>query len=112
MAEYQRRRSTSPAHSGDTIPKSNYRRTTSRSLWAGPRRTPTAREATLHLQLTPGTDLALALGMLHIALADGLHDTAYIAQRTTGFPAARSINMLRYSSRSICTRLGETCSPF
>src|SRR5512146_332328 len=30
---------------------------------ADPRRTPTARRATLHLQLTPGTDLALANGL-------------------------------------------------
>ena len=36
-----------------------------------PRRTPTARRATLHLQVTPGTDLALANGLLHIAIAGG-----------------------------------------
>src|SRR6478736_5205344 len=33
-----------------------------------PRRTDTARAAALHLQLTPGTDLALANGLLHIAI--------------------------------------------
>ena len=38
-----------------------------------PRRTATARAATLHLQLTPGTDLALANGLLHIAIARRLH---------------------------------------
>jgi assimilatory nitrate reductase catalytic subunit len=52
---------------------------------ADPRRTPTARRATLHLQLTPGTDLALANGLLHIAIAEGLVDKEYIAARTAGF---------------------------
>jgi assimilatory nitrate reductase catalytic subunit len=54
-----------------------------------PRRTATARNAALHLQPLPGTDLALANGLLHIALAEGLVDEAYIAARTTGFEAVR-----------------------
>jgi assimilatory nitrate reductase catalytic subunit len=54
-----------------------------------PRRTATAQRATLHLQLTPGTDLALANGLLHLAIADGCLDEAYIAARTTGFAEVR-----------------------
>jgi assimilatory nitrate reductase catalytic subunit len=50
-----------------------------------PRRTPTARRAQVHLQPTPGTDLALALGLLHLAIAEGYVDRAYVAARTTGF---------------------------
>ena len=50
-----------------------------------PRRTATARNAELHLQPLPGTDLALANGLLHIALAEGLVDDGYVAERTTGF---------------------------
>jgi assimilatory nitrate reductase catalytic subunit len=50
-----------------------------------PRLTDTARSAALHLQLTPGTDLALANGLLHLALAEKLVDRAYIAERTEGF---------------------------
>ncbi|WP_157248174.1 molybdopterin oxidoreductase family protein [Nonomuraea typhae] len=50
-----------------------------------PRETPTAQLADLHLQVTPGTDLALALGMLHVAVADGHVDSGYVAARTTGF---------------------------
>jgi assimilatory nitrate reductase catalytic subunit len=50
-----------------------------------PRRTPTAAAATLHLQITPGTDLALALGLLHVVLADGMVDLDYVNTRTTGF---------------------------
>jgi assimilatory nitrate reductase catalytic subunit len=56
-----------------------------------PRRTATARQADLHLQPVPGTDLALANGLLHLALAEGLADEAYIAARTTGFDAVRTV---------------------
>ena len=38
-----------------------------------PRRTATARAAAAHLQPLPGTDLALANGLLHIAIAEGLN---------------------------------------
>jgi assimilatory nitrate reductase catalytic subunit len=54
-----------------------------------PRRTDTARNASLHLQLTPGTDLALANALLRIALDQGLFDADYIAARTEGFDACR-----------------------
>ncbi|TDC11606.1 molybdopterin oxidoreductase family protein [Actinomadura bangladeshensis] len=56
-----------------------------------PRRTATARQADLHLQPVPGTDLALANGLLHLALAEGLADERYIAARTTGFGAVRTV---------------------
>jgi len=54
-----------------------------------PRATPTARAATLHLQPTPGTDLALANGLLHIVIAEGLIDKDYLQERTTGFDEVR-----------------------
>lgn len=54
------------------------------------RATPTARGAHLHLQPRPGTDLALANGLLHLAIRRGLVDDAYIRDRTTGFAAARA----------------------
>jgi len=53
-----------------------------------PRRTPTAERATVHLQPTPGTDLALALGLLHLAVADGWLHQAYVDARTSGFADA------------------------
>jgi assimilatory nitrate reductase catalytic subunit len=55
-----------------------------------PRRTSTADGASTHLAPIPGTDLALANGLLHIAIRDGLIDEAYIAERTTGFDAVRA----------------------
>jgi assimilatory nitrate reductase catalytic subunit len=66
-----------------------------RLLVVDPRFTPTAREAALHLQLTPGTDLALALGLLHVVVAEGLVDAAYVRARTTGFDAVRR-RVVRY----------------
>jgi len=56
---------------------------------ADPRRTPTARAADLHLQLSPGTDAALANGLLHVIMRDKLIDTVFIATRTTGFESVR-----------------------
>ncbi|XVQ15367.1 molybdopterin oxidoreductase family protein [Spirillospora sp. CA-255316] len=56
-----------------------------------PRRTATARQANLHLQPTPGTDLALANGLLHLAIVDGLLDEEYLAARTSGFEAVRRV---------------------
>jgi assimilatory nitrate reductase catalytic subunit len=61
-----------------------------RHIVIDPRATPTARGAALHLQPTPGTDLALANGLLHIALRRGYLDERFIAQRTTGFDAVRT----------------------
>ena len=56
---------------------------------ADPRRTETAADADLHLQLLPGTDVALHHAMLHLMLWEGLGDAAYIAAHTTGFAALR-----------------------
>ena len=55
-----------------------------------PRRTPTAAAASLHLAPQPGTDLALANGLLRIALSDGLIDEGYIERRTHGFGGVRA----------------------
>src|SRR2546423_5312194 len=50
-----------------------------------PRRTPTAERAGLHLRPAPGTDLALALGILHAVVADGWLRKDFLAERTVGF---------------------------
>ncbi|WP_244931058.1 molybdopterin oxidoreductase family protein [Nocardioides sp. W7] len=54
-----------------------------------PRRTPTADRADTFLQPVPGTDLALALGVLHLLDAAGAVDEEYVAARTTGFADVR-----------------------
>ncbi|MGL5825030.1 MAG: molybdopterin oxidoreductase family protein [Nocardioides sp.] len=54
-----------------------------------PRRTPTAERADLFVQPVPGTDLALALGVLHLLIAADAIDHDYVAARTTGFADVR-----------------------
>jgi assimilatory nitrate reductase catalytic subunit len=54
-----------------------------------PRRSATAQLAQLHLQPNPGTDLALALGLLHLAVEGDLVDPDYIHQRTLDWEATR-----------------------
>ena len=55
-----------------------------------PRRTATADGSSLHLQPVPGTDLALANGLLHLLIKEGLVDADYVATRTTGFASVRA----------------------
>ncbi|WP_189311114.1 molybdopterin oxidoreductase family protein [Streptomyces brasiliensis] len=61
-----------------------------------PRRTKTAEQADLHLAPRPGTDLALALGLLHLVVAEGRTDEAYIRERTTGWADARAAAMAHW----------------
>jgi anaerobic selenocysteine-containing dehydrogenase len=55
-----------------------------------PYRSRTAAKADWHVRLYPGTDGALALGLLHVILRDGLEDADYLAQYTTGLAELRS----------------------
>src|SRR5690349_8438169 len=50
-----------------------------RTIVVDPRRSPTAEGATLHLAPIPGTDAALANGLLHLLIRDQRLDEAYIA---------------------------------
>ncbi|HSB43044.1 MAG TPA: molybdopterin oxidoreductase family protein [Methylomirabilota bacterium] len=52
-----------------------------------PYRTPTARLADWHLMPRPGTDGALALGMMHVLIGEGRVDHDYIQRATLGFTA-------------------------
>ncbi|GEC05884.1 hypothetical protein SSP24_35390 [Streptomyces spinoverrucosus] len=61
-----------------------------------PRRTRTAEQADLHLAPRPGTDLALALGLLHLVVAEGRADEEYIRERTTGWEDARAAAMAHW----------------
>src|SRR5258706_13430322 len=56
-----------------------------------PGTTGTARSATLHLQIAPGTDVALFNGMLHVMLREGWCDASYIRQHTENFESAAQI---------------------
>ena len=56
-----------------------------------PRRTDTCELADLHLAIAPGTDVALFHGLLHLLLANGDYDPAYIDAHTEGFEALRGL---------------------
>ncbi|MEV6636549.1 molybdopterin oxidoreductase family protein [Actinoplanes sp. NPDC051470] len=66
------------------------RATGARHIVVDPRRTATAAGSYRHLQPLPGTDLALANGLLHIAVREGLLDDEFIRERTTGFDGVRA----------------------
>ncbi len=52
---------------------------------ADPRRVPLVRFAGIWMQQRPGTDVALLNGMMHVILAEGLTDRAFIEEKTEGF---------------------------
>ncbi len=54
-----------------------------------PRRTRTAERADWHLQPHPGSDAALALGLMHVIIAEGLYDADYVRDYTVGFAVLR-----------------------
>ena len=67
------------------------RRRGGKLIVADPRRSATAAVASLHLQLVPGTDAALANGLLNVAIRDKLIDEQFIKTRTNGFQTVRRI---------------------
>src|SRR5437762_4847451 len=57
-----------------------------------PYRSLSAEKCTQHVALLPGTDGALALGMMHVLIGDGLIDRDYIERHTLGYePLARRL---------------------
>jgi anaerobic selenocysteine-containing dehydrogenase len=54
-----------------------------------PYRNATARQADWYVPIRPGTDAALALGMMHVILREGLQDAGFIERYTLGFDALR-----------------------
>jgi len=56
-----------------------------RCMVIDPVRTRDAEKSDLWVQPRPGTDLALALGMLHVILREGMYDTEFVSQWTEGF---------------------------
>jgi len=55
-----------------------------------PYRTRTAECADWYLPINPGTDAALALGMMHVIIGETLHDADYVAKYTRGFEQLRN----------------------
>lgn len=55
-----------------------------------PYRTRTAKCADWYLPINPGTDAALALGMMHVIINENLYDAQYVTQHTIGFDQLRA----------------------
>jgi anaerobic selenocysteine-containing dehydrogenase len=55
-----------------------------------PIRTRTAAQSDRHLAPMPGTDAALALGLLHVVLAEGGEDREFLGRHTAGWEAFRA----------------------
>ncbi|RDI47225.1 anaerobic selenocysteine-containing dehydrogenase [Nocardia mexicana] len=55
-----------------------------------PVRTRTAERCDEHLAPLPGTDAALALGLMHVVVSMGAEDTEFLAERTVGWPEFRA----------------------
>jgi anaerobic selenocysteine-containing dehydrogenase len=86
-----------------------------------PRRTAMAEEADVHLQIRPGTDGALALGLHHLVFEHGWEDSSFLDEWAEGLPAFReyvkgftpervaeicrvSADDIREAARLYCTR--------
>src|SRR5271170_7285318 len=54
-----------------------------------PYRTRTSACADWYLPINPGTDAALALGMMHVIIEENLHDADYVERYTVGFEQLR-----------------------
>ena len=55
-----------------------------------PYRTRTAKCADWYLPINPGTDAALALGMMHVVINENLYDADYVMRHTIGFEQLRA----------------------
>ena len=73
-----------------------------------PRRTRAARAADVYLPIRIGTDSALALGVMHILVRDGLTDEAYIAAHTNGFERVRAGVLPRFTPAKTAEITGLT----
>jgi anaerobic selenocysteine-containing dehydrogenase len=56
-----------------------------------PYATRTARLADWHIPILPGTDVALALGLMHVIIRDSLFDHDYVAAHTHGFEQLKAL---------------------
>lgn len=67
------------------------RRNGARFYVIDPITTRAAKLADRHYAPYPGSDLALALGLMHVIIGENLHDPAYIAEHTSGFDELKQL---------------------
>jgi anaerobic selenocysteine-containing dehydrogenase len=71
-----------------------------------PYRSPTARRSDWHIQPRPGTDAALALGLMHVIWRDGLQDDDYLARGTVGAERLRDRALSEYPPEKVAAITG------
>ncbi|HTY78088.1 MAG TPA: molybdopterin-dependent oxidoreductase [Candidatus Bathyarchaeia archaeon] len=71
-----------------------------------PRRSRTAERADWHLRVNVGTDAALALGVMHVLVRDGLCDRGYLARETVGFARLESEVLPRFDPARVAAITG------
>jgi anaerobic selenocysteine-containing dehydrogenase len=67
------------------------RRNGARFYTIDPVRNRTGRLSDKHFSIFPGSDLALALGLMHVIIGENLHDADYVANYTDGFDALKEL---------------------
>ena len=68
-----------------------------------PLRTRTAAASDEHIAIRPGTDAALALGMMHVLFRDGLEDRQYLDDMTVGWEKLRQRVLDDYAPARVAT---------
>jgi anaerobic selenocysteine-containing dehydrogenase len=70
-----------------------------------PVRTRTAEAADWHLPITPASDAALALAMMHVIIRDGLVDREYVSQHAVGYEALAE-HVRQYGPETVADKVG------
>jgi anaerobic selenocysteine-containing dehydrogenase len=71
-----------------------------------PYRSLTAEKCNQHIALLPGTDAALALGMMHVLIAEDLVDRDYLSKYTIGFDALKKRVLEEYEPSRVASICG------
>ena len=97
----------------DSIPRASAwimqerRKRPMRTIVVDPRVTKIAETADIHLQLRPGTDVALALGWAHVIVMEGLYDREFVDNWTIGFDKLAE-RVLEYPPQKVAAITGLT----
>jgi molybdopterin guanine dinucleotide-containing S/N-oxide reductase-like protein len=81
------------------------RRKGARLVVIDPYKTRTARVADWYLPINPGTDVALALAMMHVIIGENLYDAEYVSKHTLGFDQLRQ-RVQEYPPERVATWTG------
>jgi anaerobic selenocysteine-containing dehydrogenase len=85
------------------------RRNGAKLIVIDPYQTRTARLADWHIAIRPGTDAALALGMMHILIRNRLYDEEYVAAQTHGFEQLAE-HVKQYTPECVANWTGMTAA--